>query len=44
MMYVDSTNGEDDTTVGQSSTSINHMMEGHVPVPYFSFNKNEITS
>ena len=42
MMYVDDSG--DDTTVAQSNTSIRRMMKGHVPAPYFSFDKSQITS
>ena len=42
MMYVD-TDG-DEVSEGLSNTYVNRMMEGHVPAPYFSFHKEEITS
>ena len=42
MMYVD-TDG-DEVTEGLTNTSINRMMEGHVPALYFDFHKDEITS
>ena len=42
MMYVDDSG--DDSTVAQSNTSIHRMMKGHVPAPYFSFDKSQITS
>ena len=41
-MYVDDSG--DDTTVAQSNTSIRRMMKGHVPAPYFSFDKSQISS
>ena len=42
VMYVD-TDG-DEVTEGLTNTSINRMMEGHVPALYFDFHKDEITS
>ena len=41
-MYIDDSG--DGTTVAQSNRSIRRMMKGHVPAPYFSFNKSQITS
>ena len=43
MMYVDS-NEDNDTLVGHSKSSVNRMMQGHVPASYFNFDKEERTS
>ena len=45
MAYVDTTDhGDDNSGVSSNVRLITYAMRGHIPAPYFSFGRNEITT